>query len=162
MASETISEIDRIQNPALAALLIWQFGFAFKKESANRPCSILLAFLVLPLTLHKTTREKALKTQSSSGLALFAAKLAERKDDLLAIHTRSLALRELTLTALTLAIRTEIISVDYRTAEIRINDTRLPEIPERVRPLFKASDRFGVWFARSSLSEVSTLLHVSY
>jgi hypothetical protein len=50
-----------------------------------------LAFLVLPLVLHRPTLEMINSTRKASGLALFAAKLGEERENLLAVHERALA-----------------------------------------------------------------------
>ncbi|WP_409364033.1 three component ABC system middle component [Bradyrhizobium liaoningense] len=54
MESEKLSELQIVQNPSLGSYLIWQFGLGFQADDSQRS-SFLLAFLVLPLLLHKPT-----------------------------------------------------------------------------------------------------------
>src|SRR5262249_8795438 len=51
-----LSELEIVQNPALGAYAIWRFGLSFQTEE-GRPPSLPLAFLVLPLVLHRPTLE---------------------------------------------------------------------------------------------------------
>jgi hypothetical protein len=89
---ESLHEVEVIQNPALGAFLIWSAGSEYKSiQSESLP--LHLSFLVLPLLLHRQTLNVINSTNKSSGLALLASKIGERKDDLLAVHTRAYILR---------------------------------------------------------------------
>ena len=92
--AEPLSELEIIQNPALGAYTIWQFGLGFQGDD-ERPPAFLLAFLVLPLLLYEPTLQVIGSTRKTSGIALFSAKLGEERENLLAVHDRALALRRL-------------------------------------------------------------------
>jgi hypothetical protein len=72
-----LTELEIVQNPAVGAYLIWQFGLAFQAESGE-PAPLAAAFLVLPLILHKRTLDVILSTLKASGLTLFASKVGEQ------------------------------------------------------------------------------------
>jgi hypothetical protein len=90
--SRALTELEIVQNPALGAYVLWRFGVGFQSED-GRPAALPLAFLVLPLLLHQPTLKMIKSTQKASGLALFAAKLGQERENLLAVHERALALR---------------------------------------------------------------------
>ena len=54
----------------------------------------------------------------ASGLTMFAAKLGEQQEDLLAIHARALALRELSLGSITAAVLVKLLHLDAATAQL--------------------------------------------
>ena len=75
-----------------------------KVKSDGRAMDIHVAFLVLPTCLHAPTLAKLLSTQRRSGLSLFAAKLSDNREDLLALHVRARSYRALTLQAIGIGI----------------------------------------------------------
>lgn len=160
---DTLNELQTTQNPAFGAYLIWQFGLAFQADRQTQP-SFALAFLVLPLLLHRQTVGVIGSTRKSSGLALFAAKLGEEQENLLAIHERALALRRLTLQSVGFAIRSGLVTVDYADASFRSNSPpkKKPEIPERIREFVKAAEKLGSWFSRVDVPQVAMTLKVDF
>ena len=163
MGSAELSEIEIVQNTALTTTMIWQCGIGYQKESESRPMNIPLAFLVLPICLHRTTLDLLLSTQRRSGLSLFAAKLAENREDLLSVHTRALSYRTLTLDSIGLGIASQLFTIDYDTAQVRSNTFRIPkQLPDRIRPLTQGAERLGVWFGRLELAQIAATLRVNF
>ena len=78
----TLNEVEVVRNPASGAYIIWRFGLGFQEEEGTQP-TLPHAFFVLPLVLHRPTLETISSTRKASGLALFAAKLGERRKNLL-------------------------------------------------------------------------------
>jgi hypothetical protein len=160
-----LSELEIVQNPALGAYAIWQFGLGFQAED-SRSTTLPLAFLVLPLLLHTQTLQVIESTRKASGLALFAAKLAERRETLLAVHERARSLRELTLESIVFGIRGKLLSLDYAETSLRANallgPSANPFLPERLRGLPKSADKIGHWFSKAGLSQVANLLNVEF
>jgi hypothetical protein len=161
----SLTELDLVQNPALGAYVLWQFGLGYQSyvgEAAKLP----MAFLVLPIVLHRPTLELVSSTQKGSGLALFAAKLAEREENLLAVHTRALVLRHLTLRSLGFAVNAGIATLNYNDATIRANAlgprSRKPQVPERVRSLSIGAEKVGYWFAKMGLPQIASTLRVEF
>lgn len=157
-----LREVDIVHNPALGSFLIWKAADAFQDEQGEA-MPMLLGFLVLPLLLHRPTLEIINSTNKSSGLALLASKIGERKDDLLAIHSRALILRSLGLASLAAGIASRFLIVNYQTGDIRAAQLdRLPSIPERIKPLVRGAERVGVWFSRLPIRQVASVLRVEF
>jgi ABC-3C biological conflict system middle component len=160
-----LSEIEIVQNPALGAYSIWRFGLGFQSED-SRPAAFPLAFLVLPLLLHRPTLSIIASTQRASGLALFAAKLGQERENLLAVHERALALRQLTLQSIAMGIDERLLTVDYVSASIRSNtpDTavRKPILPERIKSFSGAAEKIGYWFSKLGLHQIASTLAVEF
>ncbi|MEO7680259.1 MAG: three component ABC system middle component, partial [Sphingomonas sp.] len=51
-----LSEVDIVQNPAFGAFLMWHFALGYQEDGADA-VSFALAFLVLPILLHRQTFE---------------------------------------------------------------------------------------------------------
>ena len=111
--------------------MIWQCGIGYQKESDGRPMDMHVAFLVLPTCLHRATLGKLLSTQRRSGLSLFAAKLADDRENLLALHVRALSYRGLTLESIAIGIRAKLLSVDYALAKLRANSAPNAQVSSR-------------------------------
>ena len=160
-----LTEIEIMQNPAVGAYLIWQFGLAFQAE-CGEPAPLPAVFLILPLCLHKQTRDVILSTQIASGLTLFASKMGAQREDLLAIHNRALKLRMLTLRSIGFAVNAGLATVDYQRATVRANTpigtARRPDLPERLRGFPRAAEKIGAWFARVPLSQIAFTLRISF
>ena len=71
-------ETHLIQNPALGAVLIWRFtcGYVAKHATSDHP-PLQLAFIVLPLLLHKDTFALLKSTQRTTGLHGFTDKFTQ-------------------------------------------------------------------------------------
>lgn len=160
---QTLTEVSIVQNPALGAYGIWRFGASFQKTSALSP-TVPHVFLVLALLLHQKTLDVIGTTRPSSGLSLFAAKLAERREDLLSVHERCLALRSLTLQSIAVASARNLVSVNYETAAVRANglDERVEKFhaPERLTGYSNGAEKLGLWFSRMTLSQIVSTLRV--
>ena len=68
MPETYLSEIERVQNPALGAMLIWEYGLSFQDSVSSESSHYLLTFLVLPLCLHRPTVNLLKRTYERSGL----------------------------------------------------------------------------------------------
>jgi hypothetical protein len=160
-----LNEFEIVQNPALGAYAIWRFGLGFQEEE-GRPAPLPLAFLVLPLILHRPTLEVIRSTRKSSGLALFAAKLGEERENLLAVHVRALALRRLTLQSIAMGLDAHLLTINYIEATLRGNTPepwmRKPTLPERIRGFTGAAEKVGYWFWKVGLYQVASTLKVEF
>ncbi|WP_315742399.1 three component ABC system middle component [Bradyrhizobium sp. SZCCHNR1075] len=158
-----LSELQIVQNPSLGSYLIWQYGLAFQEEESHRS-SFLLAFLVLPLVLHKPTADLIVSTRKSSGLALFAAKLGSQYEDLIAVQHRALLLRDLSLRSIGIAASAGLVTIDYHGGFIRSNSPpkKPPILPERIRAMPAAAQKLGSWFSRMSVHQIASTLRVQF
>ncbi len=161
--AERLSELQIVQNPSLGSYLIWQSGLGFQADDSRRS-SFLLAFLVLPLLLHKPTLDLVVSTRKSSGLVLFAAKLGEHHENLLAVHSRALALRRLSLQSIGIAVNRGLVTIDYDDGNFRSNipDKKAPTLPERIKGMPPAAQKIGFWFSRMSVHQIASTLRVQF
>ena len=154
------SPIGVVQNPAFGALLLWRFGHAYQVERVGELPVMTPFFLVLPLLLHGPTMREVRSTNQSSGLAKFVSKLGKEREQLLAVHTRALKMRELTLECLAVGVSAKLLSVNYQTAHVRANEAKSSRFPERIKHHLNSSEKLGKWVARLPLSQVFSLLKV--
>jgi Family of unknown function (DUF6521) len=163
--TRALTELEIVQNPALGAYVLWRFGIGFQSED-GRPAALPLAFLVLPLLLHQPTLKMIASTQKASGLALFAAKLGQERENLLAVHERALALRRLSLQSIAMGVNNRLLTLDYNAATLRANtaDESLekPSLPERLRGFSGAADKVGYWSSKLGLHQVALTLAVEF
>ncbi|VBB14787.1 three component ABC system middle component [Burkholderia stabilis] len=160
-----LTEAALVQNEALGAYALWRFGLGYQDRD-GRAATLPLAFLVLPLTLHGSTLAMVLSTHKASGLHLFAGKLGDKREDLIAIHSRAIALRRLTLDSLMCAEQSSLIRIDPMTATIWSNspddDFPIPVLPERIRRVGPACEKIGHWFAGLTDQQVVHTLKVEF
>lgn len=157
------TEVELIQNPALGCVALWEFGKEYQSLNAEPP-SLLAAFLVLPLVLHGPTRDLITGTQKGSGLGLFAAKLREEREQLMAVHVRALVLRSLTLQSVVFGIRSRFLTLDYPSATVRANAApfKLPAFPESTKAIRPAAAKVGYWLAKAGLPQAAKQLCVEF
>jgi len=163
--SRALTELEIVQNPALGGYTLWRFGVGFQSED-GRPAALPLAFLVLPLLLHQPTLKMITSTQRASGLALFAAKLGQERENLFAVHERALALRRLSLQSIAMGVNNRLLTIDYDATTLRANTAdeslRKPSLPERIRSFSGAADKLGYWFSKLGLHQVASTLAVEF
>lgn len=159
--ADPLTEVDIVQNPALGALLLWSFGASFQNTVARNPVGFLPLFLILPLVIHKPTLEIISRTNKSSGLGKFCEKLGQKREELLAVHTRALVLRDLTLNSIGFGVRANLLKVDYSLGSVTSLDANPPAPTGRIRPLVNGSKKIGIWFQPHSEVEIFKALQVA-
>lgn len=142
-----LSEVEKVQNPAFCAFLLWKYGRAYQDSIETTPSNLFLYFLVLPICLHKPTLDQVVSTRISSGLGKFCEKLNGEREELFAIYERALLLRSLTLNAIAFGERANLLGVDFKEGTIRAFNQKGPKIPDRIKPHAKGADKLGSWFA---------------
>jgi hypothetical protein len=157
---DVISPIEAVQNSALGAFLLWQFGRAYQEHSGGVAPALHLSFLVLPLVLHRSTLEKVSSTYPSSGLGKFVEKFGKGREELLAIHDRTRAMRTLTLEALSTGIATGLLEVDYESATVRALAAKLRPPSERIKLMSAGAAKLGQWLVRVPPVTIFSLLQV--
>lgn len=155
-----LTEIEKVQNPALGAWLMWEYGRRFQATPTTAPSQFLLYFLVLPICLHRPTLEAVNSTQERSGLGKFCEKLGSKREELLAIHERALKLRALSLSSISFGLRAGLFDLDYERGTLRALDQKPPKPPERVKPHAKGAIKLGAWFEALDAVNVFTALKV--
>lgn len=118
------------------------------------------------IVLHKATRDVVNSTQKASGLALFAGKLGEVRENLFAIHNRALEYRALSLESIALGEQAGLFSIDVSSATIAaINsneDSCIPKLPTKIKWLLPVSEKLGDWFSALTDEQVSRTLCVEF
>lgn len=158
------NEIELVQNPALGAALLWKFTRAYQAEKAAE-VPLHLSFLVLPLLMHQGSLKAIASTHTTSGLTLFAAKFGAQRENLLAVHDRTLALRPLTLKSIGLGVQSRLLSVDYEAATLRGNSldgSKAPRPPERLKAMPPAAEKLGYWFSKMDIRQIASALRVEF
>lgn len=158
-----LNEVQAMQNPALGASLLWRFACGFCPESSPNGTPLPLLFVVLPLTLHSKSAEKVTGTLTTSGLRKFESKFSDddRGDVLLALQPRMLAMRELSLRSLRIAIRTDLLTLVPKDAVVWPRSRSAPPtVAKSVGDLLKSAEKLGSWCREVSLFEIAGLLKV--
>lgn len=165
IGARTLSESVLVQNPSLGAYALWRFGLAYQARH-DQQTILPFAFAVLPIILHAPTLEMVLSTQKASGLALFAGKLGEKREDLLAVHDRTRTLRGLTLESLIIGEQTQLLTIDVTRATMRANTLdegiKMPLLPERIKWLNPSCEKLGHWFAGVAEHQVVRMLNLEF
>lgn len=160
-----LTDITLIQNPALCAFVLWKFAKAHQVRN-NEEAILPLFFLVLPMVLHRPTLDLVLSTNKASGLGLFAGKLGENREDLIALHDRANRLKSLTFEALVLGENRRLLTIKTQDASVRANELgdgyKIPSLPERLRWITPACDRVGYWFAGLPVQQIARSLQVEF
>lgn len=152
-----------MQNPALGAALLWRFSCGFTPESSPNGTPLPLAFVVLPLAFHAKSLEEVIGTQAASGLRKFEQKFSARSDVLLAVQARMLAMRDLSLRSLRIALRTGLVTLVPKEAVLWPRSRSAPRAEGKaVTDLMKSAEKLGSWCRDVSLFEVAGLLKVEF
>ncbi|MBB2818027.1 UNVERIFIED_ORG: hypothetical protein GGD59_001251 [Rhizobium esperanzae] len=160
MTTTNLSTVALVQNPALGALLLWRFGKSYQDERLFEPAFMHPFFVILPLLYHVPTLDRIRSTNDSSGLSLFAKKMAEERELLVSVQVRALKMRDLTLSSIGAAISSGLMNLSYDTGRLRSNEARPPKPPERLKYHVAGAEKLGHWFARLSLDQAFALLWV--
>jgi hypothetical protein len=153
-----------VQNPALGAVLLWRFAVGYTGVHKTRESPVLqLAFIVLPMIYHQETCQLLSGTQRQSGLHGFVDKFSRtevvKSDLLLAIHSRAIAFRSLTLDSLRIGVRHRLLALLTSMGQIVPLTTSAPSaVPNSARHLLAAAEKLGAWCAPLTLFEITSAL----
>ena len=160
----TLNEAQLVQNTALGAVLIWLFVRSYNSK-ADHSCPLPLCFTILPILFHHATCKEAIGTSPASSLFKFVEKFDSKRELLLSIHDRMIALRPLSLRSIQLACSRDLLSVATKDAIVlHLRSTALPPAyqPERLRTMLRAAEKLGIWYAPHPISNVSSNLRVYF
>lgn len=161
-----MNEIEIVQNPAIGAFLMWHFALGYQ-ESGSEAVPLPLAFLLLPMLLHRRTFDAVASTRKASGLTLFAAKFDKDRETLIELHGRAVQLRPLSLQSIGVAATARLIRMDYAGATIHgfepdLLDAKKPRLPERLKGFAPASNKVGYWFSKLGLPQIASTLRIEF
>ncbi len=159
-----LSEVQAMQNPALGAGLLWRFVCGHSPTTSPKGTPLPLAFVVLPLIFHARSVEELTGTLTTSGLRKFEEKFNKRDGDiLLSLQPRMLAMRDLSLRSLRIALGAGLISLVPSEAVLWPRSTTpLPNQPKPANELLKGAEKLGSWCGSITLFEISGLLKVEF
>jgi ABC-3C biological conflict system middle component len=162
-------ETQRVQNPALGAMLLWRFTHGYEQGSKSKDHTpIPLLFLVLPIMLYEETFRFVKSTRRPSGLRSFAGKFSEssssKNDIVLGINERAIKLRNLSMAALRLAIASRLIAIAADEGAVFSLSSTQPRthIPAEIRLMLVNAEKLGHWCAQVSLHEISIILKIRF
>ena len=159
--SKPVDPIALVQNPAFGAQLLWSFGRGYQSEKIDDLPPMPSYFLVLPLVMHARTMADIRTTNLPSGLSRFVAKLSEHRERLMAVHDRTLRMRELTLQSIGVGVASRLLYVNYTSGHVRANDVEVPKPPERLKYHIACAEKLGHWISRMPQGQVFQLLQVN-
>jgi hypothetical protein len=164
--NEINHEIYLVQNPAIGAAILWQFvcGYYYGAEE-NKQVPFPLLFVVLPIIFREDLRAVIGSTRKQSGLQKVSEKLFKdkRADLFCSIHDAAEEHKEITLTAINIAISKGLIAVDTNTATVfPLLKKKGPKMPKSSEELLKLGDKLGVWCSVITLHEISQILKVRF
>lgn len=158
-----LNEVQAMQNPALGAALLWRFACGFSPEKSPNGTPLPLAFVVLPLAFHAKSLEAVVGTKAGSGLRIFEEKFRGQSDILLALQPRMLAMRDLSLRSLRIALRAGLLTLVPQEAVLwPRTHAAVPPGAQSVNDLLKSAEKLGSWCRDISLFEVAGLLKVEF
>jgi hypothetical protein len=163
-ASRFLNEAQLVQNVALGATLVWRFVASYD-QAGKAACPLPLCFAVLPILFHHVTRDAAFSTNPGSPLAKFVEKFDQKREDLLAIHERMLAMRALSLRSIQLAAERWLIAVEpahgivMASPKVKLSTERRPEA---LRPMLRAAEKLGGWCAAYDLAHIANQLRLFF
>lgn len=159
-----LNEVQAIQNPGLGAALVWRFACGYCPENqSGEGVPLPLAFVVLPVVLHTRMREQVTSTRIASGVRKFEEKFSGSGDLLFALNERAIALRQLSLRSMRIAMACGLITVlPDQAAFWPRSYSRPTNTSKPVTELMKAAEKLGAWCAPLSLFEISGILRVEF
>lgn len=158
-------EIYLVQNPAIGAAILWRFicGY-YNAENESHHVPFPLLFLVLPVIFREDLREVIRTTNKSSGLQKVSEKLfaSKRADLFYSVQDSAEHYREITLSAINIAIGANLISLSHKTALVIPVQEKTSKMPKSSENLLKCAEKLGMWCSSLSLHEISILLKVRF
>lgn len=158
-----VDEIHLVQNPALGAILLWEFVKGYKRQSLGKAPALPLLFIVLPILFSEVLRTTIGTTNPSSGLRLFVGKFAKKQEAILMLQRRMLMLRPTSLSSLTIAIDCGLLQLHYPTALVDCTIKRYPHRTRlKIKELVRLADKLGGWCGALTIQEVQAALRIGF
>lgn len=146
---ERSPEVSYLLNPAFCAGILYRSILSYKKE-CQRDFPFVLSYLVLPIVLHKETRQK-IKTTTHMQVWI------QRNQELLIGYAkRSKSLVPITSEAIEFLLQNATISFNGDGIVIThpLKESKFKNISdEEMKECFKKADAVGKWFARNGTVE---------
>jgi hypothetical protein len=157
--AELNREIYLVQNPAIGATILWQFVCGYYDQD----CESRALFVVLPIIFREDLRTIIKSTQRSKGLQKVSEKLfaEKRADTFSSIHGYANQYKEITLSAVSIALTKRLISLSTETAMVIPIQSKI-KIPDASKEILNLAKKLGEWCANMTMHEISALLKVRF
>lgn len=159
------NEIERIQNPALGAIILWKFIDAYNENQKVYDKRLLeLIFMILPITYNEEICNYVKTTRRSSGLNKVIEKMMNDKkiDYIYQISDNIQAMRELTIQSIQIAVASKLITINKQ-LELKNNFCKkLPKNYEKIKNFIDVSQKLGEWFSKMNIYEIEQILKVRF
>jgi hypothetical protein len=153
-------EIDIVQNPALAAELLWHaVAECCARTDGLKGLSLPTSFLVLPIAMH---RRSAAALTARKGPGSFQRTIAEVREFSVGLQERSEALASKTLAAMNLGFAADLFSLERTRLQLFWSRRTRPveHVTESVARLVDAARRMGHAAAELDFPQLATLLGI--
>lgn len=167
MSKKILQEVEAIQNPALGAIILWEFSKGYSQTNAA-PLPIHLMFLAIPLLMCEDLFE--ITKSSTRGLYKLRDNLSKKgtnTDHLLLpeLNSRVCDFKLVTANSLTLAISCRLLDLDYSKATVSYIAHRMPNgmtLPVAYDGLNTTAEKLGKWCGATQFNEIARMLEVEF
>jgi hypothetical protein len=148
--TERVIEEAHLFNPAFGAILIAEAVDDYC-DKAKRPLPFAVAFLILPIVLHETTR----KTLPQSTLTALLPWAQDNRERLVGFAERAQQLQEVTRESIIFGLQTQILAIEDNGGFVvgpnrrGVTPKRTPLFTDEVNEYVERSRFLGRWFAAS-------------
>ena len=161
--TDILFEQQVVQNPGLGAEVLWHaVNEAYEEKNRAEGMPLFMAFIVLPLALHRRSAI-ALASKVKPG-ALYKA-IASDREITLGLQERMEALSERTLQSLSVAFSAGLLLLDRDQSLQLIPGRRSPpvvHVTEEVKTLLAAAKRIGQATAELPPAQIATHLNIQF
>ncbi len=159
-----LREVEVVQNPALGAIAIFQFSRAYYESSdqVHGP-PLPTTLMLLPIILHEGSSRALHKMQRRSGLS---KALSDYPELTVGLQKRMMAMQDLSLTSLQLALAAGLVALDKDhpwprfTPVLRSLPDELAPVTSDTKVIVAAALRLGWWFSGESVGVLCHMLNV--
>ena len=159
------NEIEKIQNPALGAIVLWRFIDIYNENKIEYNKKLLeLVFIVLPIVFNEEISNYIISTRKMSGLNKVIEKMMKDKkvDYIYQINDNIKNMKELTIESLQIAIASRLISVNKKLELQSIYNKNLPRNYKKTKRFIDISEKLGYWLSELNKYEREKILKVRF
>lgn len=156
-------EVERLLNPAFGAAVLTRAAAAYASKRDAEGLPIVLAFLVLPVVLHSSSRDAVNAHNAPFGLHRF---VRAHPEALAGLDRRVNGYGSLTRASLLLGHAQGMVQLDPTAAAILAHERHVSSFTAShftadAAALIRAADRLGAWLAGTSVGQAFLLLQLT-
>lgn len=155
------NEIYVIQNPAIGAVIIWEFLCGYGSTLYNDKFELL--FIIIPVILNQEFRNYIISTQKKSGFSKVIEKIMrDKKSDIVyQIENNINQMKELTLESIQIGMLTNLFCMDNE-LNVKSIKNKKPDISKDTSEILEASKKLGIWMSELTKNEIEKMLKVRF